>query len=90
MDRLRYILMILREIHEYHLTTVGGFRFDLLLANDQACLALLDGNEVVVWHYADMARCAYLLLEIPHNAALAADLAALVVTPNTVLSAASI
>ena len=66
-----------REIHLNHLTTVGGYKFDLLLANDRAMLALISGNEDAVWQYADMARCAYTRLEIPDNAKLAADLFAL-------------
>jgi hypothetical protein len=81
MDQLLLILKLLREIHEHHLTTVGGYRYDLLLANDRAMLALLDGNDDAVWHYADTARCAYRLLEIPHNATLAAVLADLVTAP---------
>ena len=88
MDRLQFMLKLLREIHEHHLATVGGYQYDLLLANDRAMLALLNGNENAVWQYADTARCAYALLEIPSNVTLAGDLAKLVTVPHSALTAA--
>lgn len=88
MDRLQTILKLLREIHTNHLTSVGGYKYDLLLANDHAMVALLDGYEEAVWRYANMARAAYVLLEIPNNVPLAADLARLVTTPTPILTAA--
>lgn len=88
MDRLQFILKLLREIHINHLATVGGFRFDLLLANDRTMLALINGDESAVWQFANMAWCAYAQLEIPGNVALAASLTKLVTTTTTPLTAA--
>lgn len=88
MDRLQFILKLLREIHINHLATVGGFRFDLLLANDRAMLALINGDEEAVWQFANMARCAYTRLEIPFNVTLAASLTKLVNEKHTPLTAA--
>lgn len=88
MERIQLILKLLRAIHLHHLASVAGYRFDLLLANDRALLALLNGNEEAVWRFADMARCAYAQLEIPDNVTLAGDLAALVATPTVQPTAA--
>lgn len=75
MDRLLVMMKILREIHLLHLATVGGFAYDLILANDRAWLALLNGDEEAVWQYADRARCVYIRMEIPDAAECAANLA---------------
>lgn len=75
MDRLLVMMKILRDIHLLHLATVGGFAYDLILANDRAWLALLDGDEDAVWQYANWVRCAYTRMEIPDAADCAANLA---------------
>ncbi len=78
MDRLLIMMRLLREIHERHLATISGYRYELLLANDRAYLALLNGDESAVWQYADLARSAYIILGIPDNYTLASSLAALI------------
>lgn len=82
MDRLLIMMKLLREIHEHHLATVTGYGFDLILANDRALLALINGNEDAVWRYTDMARCAYTRLDIPEASVLCAELTTIVVHPE--------
>lgn len=84
MNRIIIMIRLLREIHLHHLASVGGYAFELILANDRACLALLNGKYDAVEQYADWARCAYTRMEIPENATLAADLAAIATEAITI------
>lgn len=67
MERIQLMLHFLREIHVTHLTTVRGHRFDLILANDHAMLALLNGDEQAVQQYANKAWRAYIHMDFPQN-----------------------
>ncbi|MEK7637170.1 MAG: hypothetical protein AAB402_02120 [Patescibacteria group bacterium] len=64
MEQLQEFMCRLRGIDTIHRQILGGYRADLLAANDRAVLSLIEGNLEAVWQYADRVWTAYAVLEL--------------------------